>query len=130
MSIIFDTLTLPAGIAWVDEYSARAPIAQTLRRRLSGSLTIFQTPLHAGREITLDCTEAPLTRAQGNTLAVLASVPGASYTLTFTLRAPGDSYLVAFRHHDPPVIDLRPLIDYADPIDSDLLIGTIKLMTV
>lgn len=130
MTIQLDTIDLPAGIAWTDEYSALAPIAQTARRRLSGALTLFQTPLQAGRAITLDCTEAPITRAQAAALAALAAVPGASYPLTFTLRSPVETYLVAFRHHDPPVLDLRPLIDYADPIDSDWMIGVIHLMTV
>lgn len=129
--ITISSLELPPGIAWTDEYSAQQPIAQTARRRLSGALTIFELPLEAGRAITLEATpDSPITRAQADALAQLAAVPGATYALQFNARDPVVTFTVMFRHHEPPPLDLRPMIDYADPSDTDWVVGQIKLLTV
>lgn len=129
MSITLGPVTLPAGLLWSDEYQDQ-PIAQTIRRRLDGGLAVYAHANLAGRPITLTTgADQWLTRAQGDALAALAAVPGALYTLTFSNRT-ATTFTVAWRHQDAPALDLQPLIDYADPVTTDLLVGTIKLMTV
>lgn len=127
--ILLDTLTLPSGLAWPDEFSGDTPVAQTVARRLDGGLAVYPRAQAGGRSITLVATDDhPLTRAQGATLAVLAAVPGATYALSLTDR--GIAAQVMFRHHDAPALELTPLVDYQDPLPTDRLVGTIKLMTV
>ncbi|AFL76243.1 hypothetical protein [Thiocystis violascens] len=124
--IQLDTLTLPDGLDWPDEFDTSA-IGQSVRRRLDGGLVVYPRALAAGRSITLVApNDQPLTRAQAAALEALAAVVGASYALTLR----DESFQVMFRHHDPPALDLTPLVDYADPIDSDFVVGTVKLFTV
>jgi hypothetical protein len=124
--IRLDTLDLPDGLDWPDEF-ATGTIGQSVRRRLDGGIVVYPRALAAGRSITLVApNDQPLTRAQAAALEALAAVVGASYTLTLRDAA----FQVMFRHHDPPAIDLTPLVDYADPIDDDVVVGTIKLFTV
>jgi len=124
--ITLDALTLPAGLVWVDEWDADA-VQQTVRRRLDGGLSIFPRGNVAGRPITLEATpDHWLTRTQAEALAALAAVPGQRMTLTLH----GATYSVAYRHQDAPALELRPLIDYADPLPDDPVIGRVKLMTL
>jgi hypothetical protein len=123
------SVTLPDGLNWIDEFDDQS-ISQVARRRLDGGLTLYVRSNLAGRPITLEATaEQWITRAQAQSLALLAAVPGGRYTLTFTARA-GLAFQVAWRHHEAPALDLRPLVDYADPAADDPLIGTLKLMTI
>jgi hypothetical protein len=126
MSIQLDTITLPDGLLWLDEFEPDA-VAQTMRRRLDGGVTLFPRGNIAGRPITLEAgPDQWLTRSMAEGLAALAGIPGQQMTLT--LRSA--SFTVVFRHHDPPALELRPLIDYADPADDDPMIGRIKLLTL
>ena len=130
MSITLDSLELPSGLMWADEF-ADDSVMQAVRRRLNGALSIYPRGNVAGRPITL---QAPadhwLTRAQAEALAAMAVVPGATYTLTFGDRAGSPSFSVVFRHNDPPALELAPMIGYADPADDDPIVGTIKFLTV
>lgn len=128
--MILHTLHLPDGLQWLDEYDLSGSVAAPMRRRLDGGLAVYPRALTAGRPITLAAPEdQPITRSQANALASLAAVPGATYWLKMPLRPGSPEYLVMFRYDESP-LDLRPLIDYADPIDSDWIVGTIRLMTV
>lgn len=124
--IHLDTLILPDGLDWPDEFDTSV-IGQSVRWRLDGGLVVYPRTLAAGRSITLVApADQPLTRAQALALVALASVVGASYPLSLR----GAVFQVMFRHHDPPALDLAPLVDYADPVDSDFVVGTVKLFTV
>lgn len=126
MSITLDTVTLPSGLIWTDEY-ATTPILQSVRTRLDGGLAVYPRTLLNGREITLTATEDHwLTRAQADALTALAAVSGATYSLTLR----NVIYSVIFRHHDPPALDLRILADWDDAASADPVIGSIKLITV
>lgn len=119
-------LDLPDGLAWVDELAAPV-VGQSVRRRLDGGVSVFALAHDGGRPITLEAgADQWLTRAQAEGLAALAAMPGA--VLTLTVR--GTDYSVVFRHHEPPALDLRPLIDYADPAPDDPIVGHIRLLTV
>lgn len=126
MSITLASITLPAGLRWIDEFDADA-VQQSVRRRLDGGLTIYPRGNVAGRPITLEATEDQwLTRAMAESLASLALAPG--QTMPLAIR--GATYSVLFRHQDPPALDLRPLVDYADPAADDPIVGRVKLMTI
>jgi hypothetical protein len=126
MTILLAHIALPAGLRWIDEFDDQA-VTQSVRRRLDGGLTIYPRGNVAGRPITLEATEDQwLTRTQAEGLAGLASAPG--MILALSLRGVG--YSVLFRHQDPPALELRALVDYADPRADDPVIGRIKLMTI
>lgn len=120
------TVTLPDGLSWPDEFDTR-DLAQAVRQRLDGGIVVYPRPLPAGRPITLVApADQTITRAQGAALAALSAVLGAVYALSLR----GATFSVMFRHHDAPALDLTPLVDYADPIETDFLVGQIKLFTV
>jgi hypothetical protein len=126
MTILLAHIPLPAGLRWIDEFDAQS-VTQAVRRRLDGGLTIYPRGNVAGRPITLEATEDHwLARSAAEALAVLAAAPG----LTMTLNLRGVGYSVLFRHQDPPALELRALVDYADPRADDPVIGRIKLMTL
>jgi len=123
--ILLDSLNLPSGLVWADQYASQA-VAQTVKRTLAGSLVVFHAGHPAGREITLESTQDSgwLTRAQVEALALLAASPGASYVLHIH----DETYQVMFRHHEPPALDARPLWAYDQPRASDFFLVTLKLM--
>jgi len=125
--ITLDSLTLPPGLVWVDEFEP-ATVAQSVRRTLSGGMVVYHAALQAGRPITLkseaDSGWAPLSTVQD--LAALASVPGASYTLM--LREV--SYLVMFAHHTPPALTATPVFNIANPDSAHPHLITLRLITI
>jgi hypothetical protein len=129
MPIQLAHINLPDALRWADEF-AEPSVSQSVRRRLNGALTVYPRGNSAGRPITLEATEDQwITRADAEALLTLASVPGAAYTLTFTSRS-NLAFTVLFAHHDAPALDLKPLLDYADPSALDPIIGRIKLITI
>jgi hypothetical protein len=129
MTILLASVTLP-DLLWNDEYSGYEPIASAALRRLDGGLALYPRPQWAGRPVTLTAgADHGLTHAQVTALAALAADATATYALVFPTRA-NLTLMVAFRHHDPPVLDVSPLIDYAAPASADPWVGSIKLITV
>ncbi|MBK1699733.1 hypothetical protein [Thiococcus pfennigii] len=122
-------VALNDGLDWADEADTQA-VRQWVRRRADGGLAVYPQALAGGRPITLEARpDSPITYAQWMALEALAAVPGAIYALAFDLR-PEHARQVMFRHQEPPALSLRLLLDYADPIDTDLVVGQIKLMVV
>lgn len=130
MSILLDTVALPAGLRWLDEFDTRG-VTQSVRTRLDGSPTVYvRANAAGGRSITLEADALQwLNRTTAAALLALASVPGTPYQLVFQERG-NLTFTVLFRHQDNPALDLRPLIDFADPTGADAIIGQIKLMTI
>lgn len=125
--IWLDALELP-DLTWTDPFDSQA-VSVVTRRRLNGALTIFPRALVGGRPITLEApADQPLTQAQAAALAAMAADPTGTYALSLPLR--GLSFSVRFRWEDGNPVDLRQLIDYADPVDDDPVIGTIRLITL
>lgn len=125
--ILLDTLELP-DLTWTDPFDTQA-VSVVTRRRLSGALTIFPRTLVGGRPITLEApADQPLTHAQAIALAAMATDPTGTYTLSLPLH--GVVFSVRFRWEDGNPVDLRPLIDYADPVDDDPVVGTLKLINL
>lgn len=123
--ILLDTLALP-DLTWTDPFDTQA-LSVVARRRLDGGLTIFPRVLTAGRPITLEApADQPITLAQARTLATLAADPLGSHVLTLH----GQTFSVRFRWEDDNPLDLKYLIDYADPVETDYMIGTLKFITL
>jgi len=125
--ILLDTLTLPDGLVWTDQYASQA-VVQSVKRTLAGSLVVFHAGQPQGRLITLESSQDSgwLTRSQVEALALLAASPGAIHVLQIH----GESYPVMFRHHQPPALDARHLWSYDAPRDSDYFLVTLKLMSL
>jgi len=123
--IQLDALELP-DLTWTDPFDTQA-VSVTVRRRLNGALTLFPRALVGGRPITLEApADQPLTHAQAVALAALAADPTGTYALSLR----GLSFSVRFRWEDGNPVDLRALIDYADPVDDDPVVGTLKFITL
>lgn len=125
--IIFDSLVLPAGLVWSDEF-ANASVAQSVRRTLDGGLVVFYGGLKRGLPITLESESDAgwMRRDLVEALQVRASSPGGLYTLQLRDRV----FQVMFRHHDVPAFDAKPLVSIATPAPGDYYLATLKLMTV
>lgn len=125
--ILLDALELP-NLTWTDPFDHQS-VSIVARRRLNGALTLFPRSLSGGRPITLEApADQPLTQAQAVALAAMAADPTGTYTLSLPLR--GLAFSVRFRWEDGNPVDLRPLIDYADPVDDDPVVGTLKFATL
>ena len=125
--IIFDSLVLPAGLVWSDEF-ANASVSQSVRRTLDGGLVVFYGGLKRGMPITLESEQDSgwMRRDLVEALQVRASSPGGLYTLQLR----GSVFQVMFRHHDVPAFDAKPLVSIATPEPGDYYLATLKLMTV
>lgn len=122
------TVALPDGLQWTDEFDLSGSLAAPMRRRLDGGLAVYPMPLVAGRTITLVAPQdQPLTREAVESLQALALQPGAIYTLTMPLR--GATFAVLFDFSRGSPLEVQPLLDYADPLPSDWMTGTIHLIT-
>jgi len=125
--ITLDGIVLPAGLLWSDEFAA-APVAQTVRRTLDGSMVVFFGAQHQGLPITLasQADQGWLTRSQVEAVRLRADSPGGVYLLALR----GQIRSVMFRHHDGPAFEATPLVALANPGAGDFYLATLKLMTV
>lgn len=125
MAITLDTVTLPAGLIWANEW-AWTGVARVMEKSLTGVPVIQITPLTSGRAITFDGREraAWMTRAELAALAALVPLEG---DRTLTLH---DGRHVAVQFQDPPyeVEQLIPLDDAPLPQDRYVLL-TLNLIT-
>lgn len=128
LSVGATTLALDADLLWEDEFRWSAT-EQTFTRGLTGK-PIVQVGLRiAGRPITLrnaDDGSGWMTRADMAQLQTWADTPGQRMTLTLR----GVAHLVVFRHHDGGAFEASPLIHYADPVDADWVLATLRFITV
>jgi len=122
-----DTIPLPAGLVWTDEFEPHT-VAQSAVRTLAGGLVVYHNALQAGRPITLqseaDAGWATLATVQA--LAALAATPGSTHTLTLR----GVAYSVMWAHHTPPALAATPVFNVAGPAASHPYLITLKLITV
>jgi hypothetical protein len=119
------SLILNPEIVWEDK-SKWVPIYQGSALTLGGKTIIQAIAAVNGRPVTLTATQTQgwLTLTQVNALLVMAAVPGAVYVFqygSFTTN-------VMFRSHEPPAVEMTPLVDGAEPCTYHS--GTIKLITI
>ena len=121
--ITLGSVTLPDALVWVDR-SALGAVAITSKRRFDGGLAVRAQALAGGRTITLEVpADVTITRANQLALEGLAAVAGATYALSIPQQGYSATVVIT-------ALDLRAVIDYADPDDADPVAGTIQLMTV
>ncbi len=121
------TVTLTDDLLRTDEH-AWSPVRQSVSTTLTGALFIDVSVMQAGEPITLAGGQdyGHITRAAFATLRTLADLPGQVFTLTYR----GVPHVVVWRHEDAPALDARDLIDYADPVESDWVIPTLKFTRI
>jgi len=125
--ITLDTIPLPSGLIWTNEYDAQQ-VAQTVQRTLSGGTVVFHAPITSGQLITLQ-SESDAGWADRTTVQALqsrAAVAGGIYTLTLR----GTSRQVMFAHHDAPALQATPVFHIAAPGASHPYLITLKLITL
>lgn len=116
-----EAVPLP-DLEWTDEF-AWTPVRQQQQITLTGALVVEEAAVQAGRPITLTGDWA--SRAVVKALYALATVAGATYTLTL-----GDEqYTVMFRRNDG-ALSAEPVTALVDPDDSDFYQLTLRLMSV
>lgn len=127
--IRLDNITLNPSVSWLERYNSFG-IAQKPRVTLGGRTTVHVAPLSGGRVITLAALQDSgwLNRVVVEGLLALAAIPGKVMLLTY--HGDLDNVPVVFRHHEPPALELKPLLPRSFPLDGDYFIGTIKLMQV
>jgi hypothetical protein len=125
--IQLETLLLPDGLIWLDEFDVQS-VPQTTQRTLDGSLVVFYGQYSAGVPITLasEPDAGWLTRELVEGIAALAAMPGGIFPLLLR----GQTHQVMFRHQDPPAFEAKPLVNRATPQPGDYYLATLKLMTI
>lgn len=122
-----ESIDLP-GLMLADDIShtgVRSDVAKTL----SGGVVIWETSEPSGRIIDLVGGDdfGWLERSDLQSLQALASVPGATYTLT----TPDEIMTVRFRNENAPAIEATPIIGRPNPDAGDWYNKVrIKLMEV
>ena len=118
MAITLDDLTLPPDLLWQDELEHCRAVASR-GRTLQGRLVVHTAaaPGNSGRAITLGNEHAWLSRGDLLTLQEWSHDPKRRLTLTLH---DGQSFTVAFRHWDAPVIEAEAVTPMAVPEDNDM----------
>lgn len=124
-------ITLPAGLLRTDAYGY-SPVRQSVTATLDGVPWVDVSVAASGAPITLSGGRSggnvygDMTRGAFAALRALADLPGQVFTLTHN----GAAYVVIWRHEEPPALDAKDLVDYADPGPDDLVIPTLKFTRV
>lgn len=108
-------LDLPEDLLWTDEFTWQQ-VEQKTEYTTTGALIVDSSAKQAGRPITLEggetyawCQRGPL-----NTLRNWAAQAGQTFTLT--LRGVGRTVIF---NHGNGALSASPILDYAEPVDSD-----------
>ena len=118
-------IDLPSAAEWVDQ-DEWSPVSQTAVTTLGGEVVVFHQSITSGRPITIefgdDGTWAVwINKTTRDEIKAIASQSGATFTLVWDT----ESYIVMFRHQDPPAVSFFPIWP-----NYDLFVGTIKLIQV
>ena len=121
------TIQLPADLIWTDRDSW-SPVSQSVATSITGATIIDSATRLSQRPITLegDDEHAWVRYSTVLQLRAWASVAGREMTLSID----GTSYSVIFRHHEPPAVNLRPIVSYAAPDTDDWFTGELKFMEI
>jgi hypothetical protein len=122
--IRLDSLFLPDGLIWVDEFMWQ-PVSGSTDRALDGSEITNAAALNGGRPITLE-SGAGLKRLDVEALQALASQADGSFLLVLR----DIPYQVRFRHEEVPAFSATPVFPLARPEPTDYYTVTIKLKTL
>lgn len=125
---LLDTVQLPRGLIWVDEFDWQAVEAST-EYTLGGALVYESATRQAGRPITLQADQEAgwlgMTRSVVLAVHALASVPSAVYVLTL---ADGRSFNVSFAPENP--FEAKPVARPELPALDHPYVATLRLIEV
>lgn len=121
------TLNLHSQYLWLDEYEWTSLKQSDPVYTLSGAMDIQQGTMLAGRPITLDSTQARITRINVETLQEWAAVAELEMTLT---HPDGRSFTVIFAR--PAISDVVDIKNYkpSDKGPNDPMRANLNLLTV
>jgi|GEM_PF-2306576 len=129
-------MILPPDLIWSNEFDWVA-IAGGVDRTLGGTQIVWTNPIQKGRPIDLVANESRGWLSRGTVELLhnaLEAMTPMELVLTYsdtTMVGNPFTFNVAFRYHDPPAVEVQPLIpSRVEFSDSDYYIGTIKLMEV
>lgn len=125
---LLDTVQLPRGLVWVDEFDWR-PVEASTEYTLGGALVYESATRLAGRPITLQANDDAgwrgMTRAVVQAVYALAEAPSAVYVLTL---ADGRSFDVSFAPDSP--FEARPVARPELPGADHPYVTTLRLIQV
>ena len=127
LSVGGTTVNLPDDLFWSDQHSW-SPVSQAVATSITGAAIIDVGTKTAGRPITLtgDETHSWMTYEVVSQLKIWAALPDQQLSLSIR----GTNYSVIFRHHEPPALELTPVIDYSAPDATDFFYGQLKFMEI
>lgn len=113
MTITLGGLTLPSQLEWVDEFDY-APVAQSIKTTLDGSLVVTESQRRAGRPYSLRSISNGGVWVTRDFVRQLKALEAAPQTDTMTLNINGHVAEVFFRR-DPVAVTATPLWREANP---------------
>lgn len=104
-----DTIELPSDLIWENEFWDN-DVRTAIEEAVGGGKVVWEDSGNFNPNIDLvgDESSGCLTRAQMESLTILANVPGATYELDYNGWA---TYQVRFRNEDKPAIEGQPVKD-------------------
>lgn len=123
---MLDTVQLPRGLVWVDEFDWQ-PVEAAAEYSLTGALIYDSAVRKKGRPITLraDDDAGWMRRDIAQAVNALAAAPGAVYVLAL---ADGRSFNVSFAPSQP--FEARPVARPELPGTNHPYVATIRLLEV
>lgn len=119
-------ISLGYDLIWTDRHNSTS-VLQTVITTVGAGQNVYAQPMSIGRPVTLVANESQgwIASTVIPQLKYLATLPGEVLDFNFHNL---EMFQVMFRHHEPPALELRPLIEGAEL--GVWFIGTIKLFSV
>jgi hypothetical protein len=113
-------------MVWEEEFSYTG-VLQEVKTTLGGVPKVFSAPIKGPKNITLRGLQDQgwQTYATLKALQSIAQVQDGQFTLLLG----SQSFTVAFRHHEPPVIEATPLTPRTQYDDTDYFVVSLKLVS-
>lgn len=123
--ISIGSVVLRNGMVW-EEQSQYTGIIQAVRQTLGGRSHVYSRSGAGPMLITLNSLDDQGVQDYSVATAIeaMSKDPAGSYTLQLGPR----QFVVSFRHYDPPVVTLTPIIQRTTLLPADLVRMSIKLV--
>jgi len=119
-------IALGGDLIWQDRHQSDS-VFQSVITTIGGGQNVFVQEKSVGRLVTLVANESQgwLSSSIIPQLQYLATLPGEVFDFNFHNL---EMFQVMFRHHEPPALDLKPLVEGGEL--GEWFIGSIKLFSV
>ena len=126
MTLQLGSIVLNDGMVWEDEF-AFSGLLQDVRPTLGGVPKVYSAPISGPKNITLRGASDQGWQTYDTLLQLiaLAQVPDGQFTLLLGSR----SFVVSFRHQEPPVIEATPITPRTQYDAGDFFVVTLKLVS-